>query len=45
MFFVSIIMILLGIGLIAMDGIILTILGIILGGIGAIWLIRLILGR
>ena len=42
---VSVLMILLGIGLISADGVFLTILGIIIGGIGAIWLIRLIIGK
>jgi len=41
---ISALMILLGIGFIVADGVFLTVLGIIVGGLGAIWLIRLIIG-
>jgi hypothetical protein len=45
MIIISIIMIILGIGMISADGVFLTILGIIVGGIGLIWLIRLLIGK
>ena len=45
MLYVSKGMVLLGIGMITADGRFLTVLGKIVGGLGAIWLIRLIIGE
>jgi len=44
LFVISIIMVILGIGWIVTEGIFFTILGVIVGGIGAIWAFRLFFG-
>ena len=44
MFFLSVIIVFMGIGMIAADGVFLTVLGVIALIIGAIWGIRLLFG-